>query len=104
LGNGTTVTFWEDLWCGEILAHKFPRLFSFARNAAISVQDFAQADDLDTLFALPLSIEAHEELLQLDVLLLSVELNPVAHGSWSFAWGNQNYTSRRYYRMVFENF
>jgi hypothetical protein len=61
--DGHKSTFWEDLWCGEVLAHKFPRLFSFARNTAISVQDFVQADDLDTLFALPLSIEAHEELL-----------------------------------------
>jgi hypothetical protein len=61
LGNGA-ITFWEDLWCDEVLSHKYPRLFSFTRNEAISVQQFTQAHDLDTLFALPISPEAFVEL------------------------------------------
>lgn len=40
LGNGSTVTFWEDLWHDEVLAHKFPRLFSFARNGHLNTTTF----------------------------------------------------------------
>jgi hypothetical protein len=39
LGNGTTVTFWDDLWTDDVLAHRFPRLFSYARNPNISVNE-----------------------------------------------------------------
>jgi hypothetical protein len=24
LGNGAIITFWEDLWCDEVLSHKYP--------------------------------------------------------------------------------
>jgi hypothetical protein len=76
LGNGATVTFWEDLWCNEVLVHKYPWLFSFARNEAISVQQFIQVHDLDNLFALPISPEAFVELLQLQDLLNQWNLCP----------------------------
>ena len=37
VGDGSTVTFWEDLWSEEIMATKFPILFSFVRNSNSSV-------------------------------------------------------------------
>jgi hypothetical protein len=104
LGNGAIITFWEDLWCDEVLSHKYPQLFYFARNEAISVQQFIQAHDLDTLFALPISPEAFVELLQLQDLLNQVEVTPSEDDSWQFIWGDQRYSSRHYYQMVFANF
>jgi len=33
LGDGSTVLFWEDLWNTEVLAQKYPCLYSFVRNS-----------------------------------------------------------------------
>jgi hypothetical protein len=62
------------------------------------------AEDLDTLFALPLSPEVYEEMLQLQDALQIMEFDPVEEDSWIFIWGNQKYSSWRYYQMVFENY
>lgn len=76
LGDGTMVTFWEDLWSDGVLAHCFPRLFSFTRNANISVKDVMAAEDLDSIFFLPLSQEAFDELQILkDHLLLQITVS-----------------------------
>jgi hypothetical protein len=71
IGDGTTVTLWHDCWSGEVLALRFPRLFSFARNPNISVSEAMSAEDLDALFTLPLSQEAFEELELLGEFLQS---------------------------------
>jgi hypothetical protein len=43
LGKGNTVMFWQDLWTDSILAHQFPRLFSFARDYEILVNKLSRA-------------------------------------------------------------
>jgi hypothetical protein len=55
LGDGASVCFWDDLWLDDVLALKYPRLVSFARKDGISVLEVMEAEDLDTLFMLPLS-------------------------------------------------
>jgi hypothetical protein len=45
----------EDEWIDSILAHTFPRLASFSRSDSILVFEVMQAEDLGTLFVLPLS-------------------------------------------------
>lgn len=65
LGDGTTVTFWEDLWSEQVLAVRFPSLFSFVRNKNISVNEVMNVEDLDSLFNLPLSQETYAELEEL---------------------------------------
>jgi hypothetical protein len=62
LGDGSTVCFWDDFWTDGILANGYPRLASFARTDGISVLEVMQAEDLDTLFMLPLSKQAMDEL------------------------------------------
>jgi hypothetical protein len=51
------------MWAGEVLAQKFPRLFSFAKYESILVAQIMQAEDLDTLFHLSLSQEAFDEMM-----------------------------------------
>ena len=55
VGDGSTVTFWEDLWSEEIMATKFFVFFSFVRNNNSSVQELLNAEDLDSILHLPLS-------------------------------------------------
>jgi hypothetical protein len=62
LGNGSYVCFWDDLWTDSVLSQTYPRLASFARNEGASVLEVKQAEDLDSLFLLPLSQQAFEEI------------------------------------------
>jgi hypothetical protein len=80
-----------------------PSTFSFVKNEAISVQQVMLAEDLDSLLYLPISIEAFDELHQLQTMLTDIQYHPNDYDSWVLVWGNQNYSSRRYYHIVFEN-
>jgi hypothetical protein len=61
------------------------------------------AEDLDSLFYLPISIEAFAKLQQLQTMLTDIQYHPDDLDSWVLVWGNQQYSSRRYYQPVFEN-
>lgn len=50
LGDGSTVSFWDDLWADSVHSLKFPRLYSFATNKLISVQSMMLEQDLDDVF------------------------------------------------------
>lgn len=101
LGDGSTVLFWDDLWSSNVVADLFPRLFSFASNTQVSVRDVINAEDLETLFSLPLSQEAFSELQQLQLYLQDVPYNASMGDQWSFIWSNATYTSSRLYKRVF---
>ena len=100
VGDGSTVTFWEDLWSEEIMATKFFVFFSFVRNNNSSVQVLLNVDDLDSILHLPLSSQAMEELLILQQELVTIPYNADQKDTWSLIWGSPIYTSRRYYKMV----
>jgi hypothetical protein len=50
---------------------------------------------LDDLFTLPLTMEAFEELQQLQTILADVHYDPMGTDSWVYLWGNTRYTSAR---------
>jgi len=83
------------------LSYKYPRLFSFAIDPSISVQNTMQAADLASLFNLPLSEQALDELISLQMDIQDVNYDPVAQDSWSFIWGHSNYSSRQFYKLGF---
>jgi hypothetical protein len=56
IGNGATCSFWSDPWSANTLESKFPRIASFAKVNLISVRGVLQAEELDDLFFLPLSL------------------------------------------------
>jgi hypothetical protein len=101
LGNGSSVMFWDDLWGDSIVADDFPRLFSFARHKSISVKAVMEAQDLDTLFFLPLSREAFAELQDLQLLLQSFAFDRDSYDSWVFIWGSPSYSSAKFYKFAF---
>jgi hypothetical protein len=62
VASGTYVLFWKDDWSnGELICHKFPRLYSYALDEDISVADLAHVEDLNNYFALPMLVEAFQE-------------------------------------------
>jgi hypothetical protein len=56
------VCFWDDLRMSSIISNTYPRLASFAKNEDASVAEIMQAEDLDSIFFLPLSQQALHEL------------------------------------------
>ncbi|MBA0854403.1 hypothetical protein Goshw_030035 [Gossypium schwendimanii] len=45
VGNGNTIMFWEDIWCGERpLIVEFPRLFHLVNNKKGLVKDFLNSN------------------------------------------------------------
>jgi hypothetical protein len=93
VGDGKTVTFWENLWTKEILASKFPILHSFVRNSNSSVHDLMNAEDLDSLFLLPLSLTAMDDMISLQQMLVNIPYNADSKDTWTLIWGNQVYTT-----------
>jgi hypothetical protein len=102
IGNGQSTLFWKDFWTnGQTLSEQFPRLFSFTLLEDVTVSDLALAPDLRNFFALPLSVEAHEEYIQIQQLLQGVGINASSMDSRSFAWGTEAYTPSKYYNFLF---
>lgn len=51
IGNGATVRFWEDKWCGDTtLRRAFPSLYNIATNKNIMVSFVLQINDGSTLW------------------------------------------------------
>lgn len=56
IGDGSTVLFWDDAWSQEVLSNKYPHLFSFAHSDHSSVKHIMDAQDLESIFFLPLTL------------------------------------------------
>ena len=99
-GSGSIVCFWEDRWLPDVLSTKYPRLTSFARNRYASVQEIMVSMDLDTLFMLPLTHQAFEELIQLQEDIQNVRIEGNDKDTWCPSWGTF-FTSKKIYSLVY---
>lgn len=61
------------------------------------------AQDLDSLFNLPLSQQALDELQDLEDMLMYQSFDEQDKDCWTYQWGNGTYSSSRFYKMVFQN-
>jgi hypothetical protein len=93
--DGAYCFFWTDLWNGQVLQHTYPELFSYSKDAFISVNKMKLATSPITLFHLPFSIEAYEQCQQLRVTMQSVHILEQLD-QWSYIWGNNQFTSREH--------
>ena len=90
--------FWKDFWLGpELLCDKFPHLYSFVLNEDASVAQFTSAMDFSVHFALPLSAQAFDELLNLQLPLQTIALDDHQLDVKIFTWGTSVYTSAKFY-------
>jgi hypothetical protein len=88
---------------GHFLQQKFPRLFSFAKNKNISVAQFLLNNHLEMQFHLPLSEQAFSEYQELHEIISSIQVDDEAKDSWHYPWGNNTFTSSRFYHYHFNN-
>jgi hypothetical protein len=60
-----------------------------------------QAEDLDSIFMLPLSQQAFEELQQLQIDIHEFDFKENEKDSWYPTWGN-SYGSKRFYSTIYD--
>ena len=99
--NGTTALFWKDDWNHSIYEEKYPRAFSYCKNGDILIQAFLNTSDLATTFHLPLSVQAHDELRQIQREVATVELTN-ENDTWTYYWGAHSFKTTSYYSYYFK--
>jgi hypothetical protein len=100
LGSGDTILFWDDMWNGQILKISYPKLHSFAIDNQISVKSIVRAENLHSMFHLPLSAQAFEQYCDLELLLQSRDITD-DKDSWSYIWeGTQFSVSKAYNHLI----
>jgi hypothetical protein len=77
----------------------FPHLYSFAKQKDIIVASVLALDESHELFHLQLSEEAYDQFCELHVILQSFPTNG-GKDSWSYIWGNGEYSSRKAYKHL----
>ena len=83
---GDTILFWKDSWNTDTLQDRYPRAFLFARNPDVSVRHLLSSERLGEVFHLPLSVEAKNEVIQIQSETLEMALNE-DRDVWSCVWG-----------------
>jgi hypothetical protein len=103
VGNGSSVLFWSDLWKDNLLDSSFPRLFSYAKDKLQLVKEFFERESVLDNFHLSLSVQAHEEMADLQVILHNASLNPESNESWIFKLGTKCFRPSKVYKQAFDH-
>jgi hypothetical protein len=99
--DGSSTLFWKDFWTeGGLLCHKYPRLFSYVIDEDVSVLRMTQTERLDSIFVLPLSVEAFQEWQEITHLVSTVSLSEHRSDQRTFVWGSK-YTPSKFYNFLF---
>lgn len=83
-----TISFWDDIILGNLFSLKYPNLHSFAKDVVISLMKVKESENLVNLFRIPMTRQAHNELLQLVDDLSELSNNDhEENDEWTFIWG-----------------
>lgn len=99
INNGKSCYLWEDLWDNELMSHKFPELYSFSRKKKIVFEEGFSQSPIHSLFNLPLSTQAHSQMLQLESLLQQIQLDASAD-KWSYIWNSSSFSVKKAYKQL----
>jgi hypothetical protein len=58
IGNGRSISFWEDQWCQSIPRQKILELFSFVKNTKLTIKEAKEQDQFASFF-ICLSLNKH---------------------------------------------
>ena len=92
--DGKSCLFWEDLWNGLVPKISFSELYSFAKKTKITLAEVKATSTLHDLFHLSLSVEAFDQLGQLQTILQSVHISEL-HDVWSYSWGSVGFLLKK---------
>lgn len=99
IADGATVLLWKDHWNGSTPADAYPHLFSFAKNEHISFKMAINTNDFLDNFNLPLSVEAHHQLLNLQEAIADRELI-TGNDQWKYSWVNDKFSTSKAYKVM----
>jgi hypothetical protein len=103
-GKGDTMLFWSDNWevngSSVPMCRRYPRLFSYVIDEDVSVLRMTQNERLDSIFALPLSVEAFQEWQEITHLVSTVSLSEQRSDQRTFVWGSK-FTPSKFYNFLF---
>ena len=100
--KGDTISFWDDLIDGRILSSCYAHLFQYAKDPNVSLWNVRSMDNLLELFRIPMSKPAYNEFLELQAYISQLEpYQQDINDQWTYIWGNQKYSSNRYYQHHF---
>jgi hypothetical protein len=103
VGDGRSILLWSDLSSHTLLKDQFPRLFSYAKDQLLSVHEFHNLENILEGFHLPISVEAHSELHQLQGVLQNLAIYPDNKDSWIFNLGKGIFRPNLAYNLNFKN-
>jgi len=94
--DGKSSYLWLDLWNGRLLLQDYLELNSFGKNQFILVNVPKNIPVLHSLFHLPLSSKAYEQLQELQILFNNTHLIQDPN-QWTYLWGSSIFSSRKAY-------
>ena len=104
---GDTVVFWLDHWKVDNNTvpskERFSCLHSFAIDDLITVRDFFNMISESDYFHLPLSVEAFNELQQLQSILAPINLDPKGKDIWIWPSKSGDFQPRLFYEINFQH-
>ena len=100
-GNGSAISFWNHNWGFGIPKNILTAIFSFARDADITLLAMVTMRDLSQRFRPNLSTTAQEELLILTRWLMTVTLDPLQEDEPKWKWNaTGEFTVQSAYRAL----
>jgi hypothetical protein len=99
IGNGRSIFFWEDQWNKSIPRQQYPELFSFTKSTKLSIAEVKEQDHLFRIFQLPISEQAYEQYLELQVVWEQIVLSNVKD-RWRYIGGSDSYSTQKAYRHL----
>jgi hypothetical protein len=97
--NGKSCLFWDDLWLGKIPKMEFPELYSFSKKPNMTLAEAKLSQSLINSFNLPLSVEAYEQFLQLQEMVLNFTQTET-EDTWSYIWRCNDFSSKKAYMQL----
>jgi hypothetical protein len=89
---------------GKIYSQALPCLFEYAKDPKISLWKLRNADNLLNCFRIPMSRNAFNEFLALQEELGQFQTVTLdMKDEWVYIWGNQSFSSNRYYKYHFSS-
>jgi hypothetical protein len=87
------------MWNGQIMKKNYPELHSFAINGQSSIKAMLRADNLHSMFHLPLYVQAFEQYCELELFLQPLDILDVKD-SWTYIWGGAQYSGCKAYNHL----
>jgi hypothetical protein len=89
----------SDCWYREALKDSYPQLFSFTKKPKWSIRFFIE-QEVDRIFSLPLSVQAAEQLEEVEAILAERTWDEHTNDIWNYSWRPSKYSSNKAYLIL----